>query len=131
MKSNEKHRGLINIALSLAILAEAIVLITGCGKPQHVLDVEASFDKTKQERNVSEVRSAVMPLFDKYTKDMQEIPHDEIPQAVSSLPMFVIDNPCVITAYRGGTDLIIFMAGGGFENHLHRYPIRGRNFHDY
>ena len=68
---------------------------SGCGPSPAQLAIQESFTKARAEFRASDVRTAVLLLFKKYNHfDMDEtIPTAEIPQIVSSLPMFKIAIP--------------------------------------
>jgi hypothetical protein len=75
---------------------------------------------TKDKCNAMEIRSAVLPLFKKYqlhtnSLDPFNIPSDELPSVVRSLPLFS-EHPEQIVAWFSGSknDVLMIETGSGF-----------------
>jgi hypothetical protein len=68
----------------------------GCGPSREEVEFQDSIAKTKKEFRVSDVRTAVLPLYAKYNhynSDQDEIPTNEIPKVIPSLPVFMGAGP--------------------------------------
>jgi hypothetical protein len=92
-------------------------LFCGCGPSSEGLEVQKGIDRTKRECQTSDLRTAVMPLYGKYNHyagDRDEIPTAEIPEIISSLPVFLGISPRELVAFAPSTNKLMFTAGGGF-----------------
>ena len=72
------------------------IFVVGCGPSSEELKFEDSIAKTKKEFRLLDVSTAVMPLYAKYNhfdSDKDEIPTNEIPKVIPSLPVFMGAGP--------------------------------------
>jgi len=93
------------------------IFVVGCGPSSEELKFEDSIAKTKKEFRLLDVSTAVMPLYAKYNhfdSDKDEIPTNEIPKIIFSLPVFQGAPPEYIRAFALHTNELMFMTGSGF-----------------
>ena len=99
------------------LLCLTLIITVGCGPTEHELDFEKSMATCKKDFQVSDIRLAVLPLFEKYNfdgPDQGEILPRDIPKIILSLPVFQGASAKYIRAFAVETNALLFMVGTGF-----------------
>lgn len=79
-------------------------------------DVKQMIEQTKKQSKAADIQAAVRPLFSKFKPD-EEIPVNQLPKEITSLPLFSIySNQQILHVNRlnGDTNALEFWSGGGF-----------------